>query len=106
MSEAQLLLPALGPTEWKILWIVLGSAVVALVYGLYLCWKVLKSDPGSAKMQEVAKAIEEGAMAYLGRQFRTMIVFVLIIMVALYVIYRKVYSGDPDLRLIPVGIAV
>ena len=50
MSEAHITLPALGAVEWNILWLVLGSAIVAILYGGYLCWAVLKADPGSPKM--------------------------------------------------------
>jgi K(+)-stimulated pyrophosphate-energized sodium pump len=100
-SENEITLPALGPTEWLILWAVLISALAALGYGYYLVRKVLRQDPGPARMIEVAKAIEEGAMAYLGRQFRTMIWFVVGITVLLFFVYQNVY---PDWRF-PVGIA-
>ncbi len=106
MSEAQITLPILGAAEWNILWIVLGSAIVAILYGGYLCLAVLKADPGSAKMQEVAKAIEEGALAYLWRQIKTMVLFVLVIAVVLFLMYRRIYAGDESLRHIPLGIAL
>lgn len=105
MSESQIVLPALGPAEWRILWLVLGSAFVAILYGLFLCCKVLKADPGTVKMQEVAKAIEEGAMAYLGQQFRMMLMFVAVMTIALFVMYRKIYAGVPELKWIPFGIS-
>ena len=106
MSEAHIVLPALGPAEWNILWIVLGSAFVAILYGLFLCWKVLKADPGSPQMVEVAKAIEEGALAYLWQQFRTMLWLVAVLCVGLFFMYRKIYAGDPELKWIPAGIAL
>lgn len=106
MSEAHIILPALGPTEWKILWIVLGSAFVAILYGLFLCWKVLQADPGSPRMVEVAKAIEEGAMSYLSQQVKMMIWFVIILAVALFAMYREIYESDPQLKWIPLGIAL
>ena len=76
MSEAAISLPALGKTEWQLLWLVLVCAFIALGYGFYLVLRVIREDPGSPKMQEVSQAIQEGAMAYLGRQFKTMIWFV------------------------------
>jgi K(+)-stimulated pyrophosphate-energized sodium pump len=105
MSEAHITLPTLGPTEWKILWMVLGSALIAILYGIYLCWHVLKADPGSPKMVEVAKAIEEGAMAYLWQQFRTMVWFVILMAIGLFAMYQNIYALDPDLKWIPIGIA-
>jgi K(+)-stimulated pyrophosphate-energized sodium pump len=101
-SESKITLPPLGRTEWMILWGVLASAVLALVYGASLVRRVIRRDPGPEEMVRVARAIEEGAMAYLGRQFRTMIWFVLAITVLLFFVYQGVY---PDWRF-PVGIAV
>lgn len=100
MSEANIVLPALGVLEWSLLWIVLGSAVIALLYGLYLVVKVLKQSPGSKEMVEVATAIEEGAMAYLKKQVRTMIWFVIVITVGLFLLYYySVYNGNLYLSL-------
>jgi K(+)-stimulated pyrophosphate-energized sodium pump len=106
MSEAHITLPPLGITEWNILWLVLGSAIVAILYGAYLAWKVLKADPGTPRMQEVAKAIEEGAFAYLGQQIKMMLWFVAILAVALFVMYSRVYAGDESLRWIPLGVSL
>src|SRR3989344_2779800 len=106
MSEAHITLPALGAAEWNILWMVLGSAFVAILYGAYLCSVVLKADPGSPKMVEVAKAIEEGAMAYLWRQVRTMIWFVLPIALGLYVLFHRIYAANVALKWIPLGISL
>ena len=49
----------------------LVAAVTGIVYGLYLAMWVFKLDAGNPKMQEIAKAIQEGASAYLNRQYRT-----------------------------------
>ncbi len=84
---------------------VLGSAFVAIVYGLYLCVIVLRADPGSPKMVEVAKAIEEGALAYLAKQVKTMIWFVLVLTLGLFLMYRRIYANNPELHWIPVGIS-
>ena len=48
--------------------IVLG--LVAVVYGIVTSRQVLSASPGNEKMQEIAAAIQEGAQAYLGRQYR------------------------------------
>ncbi len=57
--------------EWAILGLSAGAAILALLVGWFLAVQVLKEDQGTAKMQEIARAIQVGAWAYLKRQFRT-----------------------------------
>ena len=102
MSEANVALPTFGPQEWKILWFVLVSAFISLGYGAYLARKTLQEDPGSQAMQDVATAIEEGALAYLARQVKTMIWFVIAITIGLFFMYRTLYEG----MLLPLGVAL
>ena len=49
--------------------LILGSGVLAILYGLFLAWRVIKFDSGSEKMKEIASAIQEGASSYLNRQY-------------------------------------
>ena len=58
------------------------SSVIAIVYGLFLAKSVLKKNAGNERMQEIAKAIQEGASAYLNKQYKT----IGIIAVALFLI--------------------
>src|SRR3989338_10061741 len=53
------------------LWFAVISSVVAIIYGLLLARSILKKSAGNAKMQEIAKAIQDGAGAYLNKQYRT-----------------------------------
>lgn len=66
----------LSSSDWQWLWFAFGVAIVALVVGAILATKVLKVDAGTEKMQEIAGAIQEGAMAYIFRQFKTIAVIV------------------------------
>lgn len=50
---------------------ILGSAALAIIYGAILIKLVVKLPDGNEKMRAIAKAIQEGAKAYLNRQYRT-----------------------------------
>ncbi|HTY67179.1 MAG TPA: sodium-translocating pyrophosphatase [Alphaproteobacteria bacterium] len=52
-------------------WIVVACGVLALIYGVYAYNKVMAAGTGTARMQEISAAIQEGARAYLNRQYRT-----------------------------------
>ena len=51
--------------------IAIALGLVAVLYGIVTSQQVLRAPAGNAKMQEIAAAIQEGAQAYLGRQYRT-----------------------------------
>jgi K(+)-stimulated pyrophosphate-energized sodium pump len=97
MSEARIILPPLTAMQEYILWAVLGSALIALLYGWWLVRDVLSADPGPKTMTDVADAVYEGSMAYLKRQVKTMIPFVIVIAVALLLMYRAIYPDRPGL---------
>ena len=57
--------------EWTVLYLSAAAAIIALLVGVYLARSVMAEDAGTEKMQEIAKAIQVGASAYLQRQFKT-----------------------------------
>ena len=61
-------------------------ALLALVFAGVLVKEVLAADQGTPKMQEIAKAVQEGARAYLNRQFKTLAVFSVIVFILLLVL--------------------
>jgi len=64
------------------LWIIVGCGVLAILYGIWATSSVLSADAGSAKMQEISAAVREGAQAYLKRQYTTIgIVGVVILLI-------------------------
>ena len=54
-----------------IITIAIVCGLVAVVYGIFTSSQVLRQSPGDEKMRDIAAAIQEGAKAYLGRQYRT-----------------------------------
>jgi len=54
-----------------IIQVAIGCGLIAILYGLITSRQVLAASPGNEKMQDIAAAIQEGARAYLGRQYRT-----------------------------------
>jgi K(+)-stimulated pyrophosphate-energized sodium pump len=47
-----------------------ACAIFGIIYGVYLTLWILRLDPGNTKMREIAQAIQEGAAAYMNRQYR------------------------------------
>jgi K(+)-stimulated pyrophosphate-energized sodium pump len=78
----------------NLVYLVLGVSLVALAIAFALRAQVLSASDGTAKMQEIAAAVQEGAAAYLARQFRTLSFFVAIVVVLLFAL-----PGDTDVKM-------
>ncbi len=65
------------------LWFVILGGLLSLVYGVVTAAQLLRADAGSARMQEIAGAIAEGAQAYLRRQYLTIAAVGVVIFVVL-----------------------
>ena len=55
----------------NVIWLIVAAGLLSLVYGALTIRQLLAADPGNARMQEIAGAIQEGAQAYLQRQYTT-----------------------------------
>jgi len=57
----------------------LGTGILAIAYSAYLISWVLRQPAGNATMQSIAAAIQEGAMAYMRRQYRTVAIVAVVL---------------------------
>ena len=80
--------------EWTVLLLSVLAALIAIGVGFYLARSVLAADEGTPRMKEIAAAIQEGALAYLKRQFRT--IAVIVIPVAAIVFFTSTEILRPD----------
>src|SRR5258706_622310 len=66
--------------------LVLACGVIALLYGGWLVQQLLALSPGTKEMQEIASAIQEGARAYLNRQYTTVAIVGVVIFIAAFIV--------------------
>ena len=93
MSTAENLVQVTG-SNLTYVYVILGIALVALAIAYALRAQVLAQSDGTAKMKEIASAVQEGAAAYLNRQFKTLGVFVVIVFFLLFAL-----PGHTDIRI-------
>ncbi|HWC15309.1 MAG TPA: sodium-translocating pyrophosphatase [Actinomycetota bacterium] len=84
----------LGGAEFFWLFFSAGAAILAIVVGFQLMRGVLAADQGTAKMQEIAGAIQEGALAYLRRQFKTIGIILIPLTIVVFATSTAVLRPD------------
>src|SRR5262249_33149706 len=83
-----------GVSTMSALWLIVFCGVLAILYAVWAIRSVLAADPGSARMQEIAAAVREGAQAYLKRQYTTIgLVGIVIFFILAYFLGSSVAGG-------------
>ena len=76
------------------MWLIILGGLLSVVYGAYTIQQLMQADAGNARMQEIAAAIAEGAQAYLRRQYLTIgIVGIVILLLIGYLLGTAVAVG-------------
>ena len=81
LGPDKLLAPINRGSFMTTLWLIVLCGVLAIIYAIWATSSVLRADAGSAKMQEIAAAVREGAQAYLRRQYTTIAVVGVVIFI-------------------------
>ncbi len=71
------------------MWLPIVAGVIAVIYGIVTTQRLMAMPSGNAKMQEIAKAIQEGANAYLNRQYRTIAMVGVLVTIVLAFFFRN-----------------
>ena len=89
----------LGGNDKLWLYLCLAAGVVGIAAGLLLARNVLAADTGTPKMREIALAVQEGAEAFLKRQFRTIAIIVVPLAILIFFTATKVVKPDGGIAL-------
>jgi K(+)-stimulated pyrophosphate-energized sodium pump len=79
-----------------LLWLIIGVSVAGLAFALLLSRQVLALDRGTPAMQRISNAIQEGAEAFLARQYKTIAVLSVVVAALIYVGYAFFRPAEAD----------
>src|SRR5580698_2722810 len=81
-------------TDKTWLYLCLVAGLIGIAAGLLLARNVLAADTGTPKMKEIALAVQEGAEAFLKRQFRTIIIIIIPLAILIFFTATKMVRPD------------
>jgi K(+)-stimulated pyrophosphate-energized sodium pump len=86
----------------RIVFVALGSGILALLFVIYLAAYTMKQNPGNEKMQKISKMVQAGARAFLKREYTYVFTFVVVIAVLIAIapfVWGSVFPDRPKLEL-------
>lgn len=71
------------------LYLIIGAGLIAVLYGIVTRAGLMKASTGNERMNKIAGAIQEGAKAYLNKQYKTIAIVGVVVTILLYVLFRN-----------------
>lgn len=98
-------------SQSSLLWVILGASVFALLFAIWLARWLLRRSRGNAEMQRISDAIQQGAEAYLARQYKTIAILAVLVAIVLgvgYGFFRQGMATDPvnDVKVLAIYVTI
>jgi K(+)-stimulated pyrophosphate-energized sodium pump len=74
------------------LYLIIGAALVAVLYGILTRASLMKASTGNERMNEIAGAIQEGAKAYLNKQYKTIGIVGVVVTIVLFALFQNLIA--------------